>query len=156
MLWKISIPKEFPNALLGEKSVFKVPQSETPRQSMTISVSVALQPTGNEWAESKHRAGSNLHNSHAPPRFPPRWCLCWPGIVGTALTPATGSMRRLLPPPLDRFFTSTSSRSTRWELDGAGLQWPHPFCTYTTKHHLPPAHYTSKTFQTLKNNRYSG
>lgn len=33
-------------------------------------------------------------------------------------------MRRLLPPPLDRFFTSTSSRSMRWEHDGAGLQWP--------------------------------
>lgn len=36
---------------------------------MTISVRVALQPTGNEWAESKHRAGTNLHNSHVPPSF---------------------------------------------------------------------------------------
>lgn len=65
MLRKIYIPKEFPSALLG-KSVFKVPQLEAACQRMTISVSVALQPTGSEWAESKHRAGGNLLNSPAP------------------------------------------------------------------------------------------
>lgn len=80
MLWKIYIPKEFPNSLLG-KSVFKVPQSGSTRQSMTISISVALQPTGSEWAESKHWAGSNLLNSPAPSLLLGGVCVDW-GLWG--------------------------------------------------------------------------
>lgn len=57
---------------------------------------------------------SNPLNSSCP--SVPRWCLCWLGTVETALSLATGPMKRSLPLPRDRSFTWTSSRSTRWDV----------------------------------------
>ena len=97
----------------GQLSLFNSYLVSAPTLSMTMSISVTLKQNW-EWFRGKQtRHSGNPLNSPAPSI--PRWCLCWPGTVGTAPSPATGFTRRSPPPPPDRSFTWTSCRLTRWE-----------------------------------------